>query len=375
MVKRTRLVFNIKRIVCKEIVVKMCRMNILLGIGENKIPSSLIENQIEHIQQMANGASGIKFGDLTSSKNYNLGEIVRHKDGFGGYVEGRSFYHQKYHEPIYRFPKADLLEQITGDAKVSFWHARLTTQGSKNLTNNQPINLRNIVGTHNGTVYGLESGGISDSNNILSIIDRFFDDKDSLDIEQFEDLLVDQVARKSVGYSGLVLFVYVKSIDKLLVLCEYNEQGVPKGGSVNAYNNYYTPAIVKNQKHIYVSSELGDFIEGEVTYTQNHTLYVIDRKTGEIVEYRLDKLKTALNEAGKRKVKDVDERDLGYIDVEEITQPINEMYSDESIEAIDQECEEVGEDEFIDVVDHEYDEVYVQECIESEVESEVQANE
>tara|TARA_Y100000310_G_scaffold343615_1_gene452112 strand:+ start:769 stop:1665 length:897 start_codon:yes stop_codon:yes gene_type:complete len=269
----------------------------LIAIGENILEKSLVVDQIRHLQQMAVGARGVRYGDLTSDEDYPLDEIVRHGDSFGGYIKSSIEYYNLFGRPIYESSRRELERELLDDAQVSFWFARFRTQGSLDLSNSQPFNLKNIVGSHNGTVYGLSDGGKSDSRCILESIDLYFDDKKSFDVDDFEDTLIEQIADKAEGYSGLLLNIYVKSLDKVLVLCEYNEAGVPSTAREHVYHSYYTPVISVDGEHIYISSESGDVIDGDVRCVENHTLYVIDRKTGEITEYKLEQLEESLKDA------------------------------------------------------------------------------
>ena len=98
------------------------------------------------------------------------------------------------------------------------------------------------------------------------------------------------------------LIIYIKHLGKILVLNSYNE---PKTRTAIA-NKYYTMVISTNGKVVYVSSE-EDHDEvaqnGTQFNTQNHTLYIIDEKTGEITEYYLGDLEKAVNDSNNKQDK------------------------------------------------------------------------
>lgn len=68
------------------------------------------------------------------------------------------------------FNLSDTVKFIKDNSRpnVIMGHARATTLGPTNILNAQPVQVDHIVGTHNGTIWGYSSDGISDSINLYA---------------------------------------------------------------------------------------------------------------------------------------------------------------------------------------------------------------
>jgi hypothetical protein len=281
------------------------------------LTQDMLGSQFNHVKDMALGNNSIPFryGHFTNNKKYPLDEKLIHGDSFGTYFRnGTQETIQKYSEGIFYLNPNTVIGNASNPTDVSFMHARLVTLGSKDISNAQPLVLENIVGSHNGTVEGLESGGNSDSKYILGVLNGYFRRHTSeIDVASLEDSIVQNIVEPSTNYLSMNLMMHVKHLDKVVVLCSYDENRV----KTREHEKYYNMTIASNDSCVYVSSE-DDY--GQVTgsaekiQTRNHTLYVIDRKTGKIEVYHLSNLEAAVNAklAAQNRVKESPETNSVY---------------------------------------------------------------
>ena len=273
-------------------------MSALLAVGNNAIEIGYIDRQMDHLKQMALGNNTIPFayGHFTDSPEYDPEQKLLHGDAFGTYVhtpDGDEAI-KKYQRAVFTIGKKGLLKTLPTQLDVSLMHARLVTAGSKDETNTQPFALDAIVGMHNGTVSGLQQGNNSDSVYIMDVLNRYFSSASSLDVSDLEKTLVDQMVGRATDYGAMNLIVYVKGLKKLLVLCSYNAKKVRSIPNAR----YYTLYLASDGKKWYVASETDHrrIASGSGQETKNHTLYVMDQKTGAMHAYFLGDLEQAVNE-------------------------------------------------------------------------------
>ena len=273
-------------------------MSALLAIGNYAIELGQIDRQIDHLKQMALGNNTIPFayGHFTDSPEYDTEQKLLHGDAFGTYVHTPSDDEavKKYQRAVFAVGKKGLIKVLPSPLDVSLMHARLVTAGSKDEANTQPFALDAIVGMHNGTVSGLQQGNNSDSVYIMDVLNRYFSSASSLDVSDLEKMLVDQLVGRATDYGAMNLIVYVKGLKKLLVLCSYNAKKVRSIPNAR----YYTLYLASDGKRWYVASETDHrrIASGSSQETKNHTLYVMDQKTGEMRAYFLGDLEQAVNE-------------------------------------------------------------------------------
>jgi len=264
----------------------MCRMSLVASIGP-ELSTEAIQLQATHLKAMAGGASGLKYGDATGSSEYDATQIIHHEDGVGHYVGGNGKENYvTYNRSVVAIDKTKFLP-AQGD--ISIMHARLATSGNKNPVNLQPFNLENIVGSHNGTVGGLSKGEESDSVSIFHSLNSYVANH-SFDVSSFEKHVISEIVNHGSSYSALNLIFYLKREGKVIVLCSYNDALMTSRRS----REYYTLIITRTGKMVYVASEPGAF-SGSSIATENHTVYVIDKKTGKITSYKLSDLERAVN--------------------------------------------------------------------------------
>ncbi len=270
----------------------MCRMSMLIAVGRKSLAKDDIGNQLDHMKRMSLGMNSIpyRYGHFTDSREYDLQQRLLHGDGFGVYYQGSTECYDTKNRAVYSVGNNAVLEKLPVDTKVSFMHARLATKGSKAGSNIQPFDLQHIVGAHNGTVAGLEQGCRSDSRYILEAVDRYFGKTKYLDVHDFEQMIIEQIVKPAKSYGAMNLILFLKDVNKIVVICSYDEK------KLNSKENreYYTMKIKGDREMVFVASEEehGDVIEKgtRVISTKNHTLYEIDRETGEIVEHHLEDL-------------------------------------------------------------------------------------
>ena len=279
-------------------------MSMLIANEGYSLTQQNIEAQLNHERSMALGNNSIPFryGHFTDDTKYDLNGKLIHKDSFGYYFHNpNSEIIEKYPEAVFSIDKKNVMSNVDSSTDVSFMVARLATLGGKDISNALPFNLEHIVGSHNGTVAGLEQDGKSDSRYIMGVLDKYFSGNSSeIDVGDLEQTFIKQIVNPSQDYSAMNLIVHVKASDKVIVLCSYNE------GKVKSiqHGQYYTMVIASNESGVYISSE-DDFGEvmgnnSDKIYTQNHTLYVIDKKTGEIKEYHLSDLEEAIHQKSEK---------------------------------------------------------------------------
>jgi len=285
----------------------MCRMSLLVAKQGHTLSSSDIGNQLKHVKNMALGNNTIpfKYGHFTDSDKYDLEAKLIHEDGFGYYFHSASGSTiKKYNEPVFSLSENSIINNVPDNVDTSFMHSRLTTEGSKDISNVQPFNHGNITGMHNGTVSGIAKGGESDSRYIMRTLDDYFSSNDSA--KGFEEALIEKVVEPCESYSSMNLIIHDKNAGKILVLCSYDPTKVK---SIQ-HAQYYKMMIAVDDSKIYVSSEsdLGDVIgSGKKTFTKNNTLYVIDVNTGEVEEHYMRDLEQAIAEKNLENSKERDE--------------------------------------------------------------------
>lgn len=279
-------------------VILMCRMSALLAIGNDAIEIGQMQKQLDHLKVMALGNNTIPFayGHFTDSEDYDPEQKLVHGDAFGTYVHTPDGYEavKKYQRAVFTVGKKGLIKILPSELDVSLMHARLVTAGSKDEANTQPFALDAIVGMHNGTVSGLQQGNNSDSVYIMDVLNRYFSSASSLDVSDLEKVLVDQLVHRATDYGAMNLVVYVKGLKKLLVLCSYNAKKVRSIPNAR----YYTLYLASDGKTWYVASETDHrrVVSGSRQEAKNHTLYVMDQKTGEMHAYFLSDLERAVDE-------------------------------------------------------------------------------
>ncbi|MFW9878358.1 MAG: hypothetical protein ACFFG0_35195 [Candidatus Thorarchaeota archaeon] len=284
----------------------MCRMSLLVAKQGYSLDNSDIENQFKHVKRMALGNNTIpfKYGHFTDSTEYDLEAKLIHEDGFGYYFHSASGnVIKKYTEPVFSLNENNIINNIPYDVDTSFMHSRLATEGSKNISNVQPLNHGNIVGMHNGSVSGIAQGDESDSKYIMRVIDNYFNSNDS--VNGLEQELIEHIVKPSESYSSMNLILHAKNTNKIFVLCSYDSAKVK---SIQ-HAQYYKMMIAIDDSKIYVSSEsdLGEVISsGKKTFTKNNTLYVIDVDTGEVKEYYMRDLEQAIAEKNSENLKEKD---------------------------------------------------------------------
>jgi len=285
----------------------MCRMSLLVAKQGYALSNSDIENQLKHVKNMALGNNTIpfKYGHFTDSDKYDLEAKLIHEDGFGFYFHSASGNTiKKYSEPVFSLSENSIIKNVPDGVDTSFMHSRLTTEGSKDISNVQPFNHGNITGMHNGTVSGITQGGESDSRYIMRTLDDYFSSNDS--VKGFEQALIERVVKPCESYSSMNLILHAKDTGKILVLCSYDPAKVK---SIQ-HAQYYKMMIAVDDSKIYISSEsdLGDVISsGKKTFTKNNTLYVIDVNTGEVEEHYMRDLDQAIAEKNSENSEEKDE--------------------------------------------------------------------
>jgi len=285
----------------------MCRMSLLVAKQGYALSNSDIRNQLKHVKRMALGNNTIpfKYGHFTDSDKYDLEAKLIHEDGFGFYFHSASGSAiKKYSEPVFSLSENSIIKNVPDSVDTSFMHSRLTTEGSKDISNVQPFNHGNITGMHNGTVSGIAQGGESDSKYIMRTLDDYFSNNDS--VKGFEQTLIERVVKPCESYSSMNLILHAKDTGKILVLCSYDPAKVK---SIQ-HAQYYKMMVAVDDSKIYVSSEsdLGDVISsGKKTFTKNNTLYVIDVNTGEVEEHYMRDLDQAIAEKNSENSGEKDE--------------------------------------------------------------------
>jgi len=276
-------------------------MSLYGGIQHERISPSNLEQQLSHLKKMAQGANGTAFtyGDFTDSTEFDPQEKLLHTDGFGFYLRTEQ---GEYAKTFNRSVNSINNRLVTGcgddQPMISMMHARLATKGSKDSRNLQPMPFSHIVGMHNGSLDGLESEGLSDSHYILSTINDYVGESTNSQkqISGLEQMLISKVVEKCTGYGAMNLMVYLKHTNQVLILCSYNEHDLHS----QQHRQYYQMRISSDGKRVYVASESGN-TPGQVLYTENHCLYVVDMTTGKIKKIPLPKLKEAIQKKKKDK--------------------------------------------------------------------------
>ncbi len=291
-----------------------------------------LSSQLQHMKNMALGNNTVPFryGHFVDSTHYDPEQRLIHGDGFGAYYHSKEKSTTKrYDRAVFSVSDEESTRDVPEDPYVSMMHARLVTEGNKDPSNIQPIELESIVGMHNGTIRGLGDGKESDSNYIMRRIDSYFSSKSSkpscITAKGLEKVFVDEIVKECSSYSSMNLIFYSKNTDKVYVLCSYDESKVISREQAQ----YYTMTIIKDCDRILVSSEsdCGKVMRNSKRITtKNHTLYIIDKKTGEIEEYDMGKLEKAIEkkskeEEGKEKKAEGGDREEG--DREEKTEGNN----------------------------------------------------
>ncbi len=273
-------------------------MSALLAIGNYAIEVEQMQKQLDHVKIMALGNNTLPFayGHFTDSEDYDPEQKLVHGDAFGTYGHTPDGYEavKKYQRAVFTVGKKGLIKVLPSELDVSLMHARLVTAGNKDEANTQPFALDAIVGMHNGTVSGLQQGNNSDSVYIMDVLNRYFSSASSLDVSDLEKVLVDRLVHRATDYGAMNLVVYVKGLKKLLVLCSYNAKKVRSIPNAR----YYTLYLASDGKTWYVASETDHrrVVSGSRQEAKNHTLYVMDQKTGEMHAYFLSDLERTVNE-------------------------------------------------------------------------------
>ena len=278
-------------------------MSILIAV-KGSLSQGDVRSQYNHVRDMAlgNNSYPFRFGDLTTNDKYPLAEKLHHGHGHGYYLGGKENVVKKDKSPIYEKPLEQMIDHVPSDTKISLVHARYATQGGSDITNNHPIELSHIVGAHNGTVIGLSRGNRSDSHYILGVVNQYMSRQGNVDPRTLERVLIDNIVEPSSAYGGMNLIVHLKRKGKIIVLCSYGETVVP----TRRGKEYYHMRIMKNGERVYIASEDDHkkvVPQGGIKRTENHTMYIIDEKTGKIEEHHLPKLKEAVNRKNKESKK------------------------------------------------------------------------
>ena len=279
----------------------MCRMSVLIAT-QGTLSKAEVSSQYQHLQRMATGSNSypFRFGDFTTDTTYPLDQKLYHGDGFGYYFSGSKTHLAKSPHAVYHTGSKNIIETFPETGTVSLFHARFATQGNKNIINNAPFDLECIVGAHNGTVSGLARGDKSDSHHIMEVFNKYLSQHSPIDVPLLEKTIIEQIVEPSSGYGAMNLIIKLKKQGKILVLCSYGSTGA----KTPAAKGYYHMVITSNGRRVYISSETdhGKVVSyGKKMITRNHTLYVIDEKTGKITEHRLSDLEKAVNKKNTKK--------------------------------------------------------------------------
>ena len=257
-------------------------------LGKNNLSERDISRQLAHLKDMAQGKNHpYKYGDFTLSEIYDHEQQLIHGDGFGHYLHGNNDFSATHNRAVFSVNDSLILDNTPHNTKISMMHARLVTKGSKEDHNIQPFDLEHIVGMHNGTVSGLESGTYSDSRGIMDILDNHYSNHSADDIEALEQTIL-EIYEQSDHYSGMNVICYLKDEGKVVVISSYNQSEA----MTKTAEEYYTLHIDSDGETIYISSEA---VSGQGN-TENHTVYVIDEETGEVTEHKLENLEEAVEE-------------------------------------------------------------------------------
>ena len=281
----------------------MCRMSMLVARERYSLTQTEIQNQLAHVKSMSQGNNTVPFryGHLTNSEEYAPEQKLIHGDGFGVYLHSAQLdAMKKYTRAVSSVNQKNVVQDLPYRLEVSLMHARLVTQGSKDLPNIQPFDLSAIVGSHNGTVSGIQEGSKSDSMYILETLDQHIGaQSQNIDVAGLEQVMVKQIAQKCSEYSAMNMIIYAKTSGKILVLCSYNETKVISP----EHAQYYRMVISVSGKTVYIASETdhGKVVRaGNIIHTKNHTLYIIDKKTGKVEEFHLAELEKAVKDTNTK---------------------------------------------------------------------------
>lgn len=278
----------------------MCRMIMVSSFGNAKLDGPMIQKSLEYTQKMASGEKGYMIEKVTNLAP--ISGVMHHNDGHGLFVLGKGKYDERNEIDIHKVAFDEFKEKLPDDPYLLAFHARLKSDGELIKDNLQPFDRKDLVGMHNGTVFGLPKSNEkkSDSRYIYKKISEYLVANDHLiEPRSFENMLITDIVEKSKRFDSMNLSFYVPKSDRIVLLCSYD----PKNGGLSDRIPYLTMSVAYNKNFLVAASEDHDFkiIESSTKRDMgNNSLMVFNRETGEL---EIDEKLQALEEAIQNKVR------------------------------------------------------------------------